>query len=136
MNNIILKLSAAFIAVFGLVSLFMTSSVIFDLFEIRSKEGNYIPFIVDTNFVCSLIYLLAAYGFFIKSSLAPVCLFIATIILIVAYVALIFYINSGGIYETKTVKAMLFRIAVTILFAGIAWYYITRTKLLNVPLNK
>lgn len=136
MNTMILKTSAITLGIFGLVSLFMTGSITFDLFGIRAKEGNYIPFIVAVNFICSILYLLASYGFFIKSRLAPFCLLIATIILISAYIALIFYIYSGGVCETKTVEVMLFRIAVTILFTGIAWYYITRTRLLNAPLTK
>ncbi len=127
----ILKITGVILALFGLVSLFLTGSILLDLFHMRAKEGNYVPFIVDTNFVCSFIYLFAAYGFFIKSRFAPTALFLALIILILAYVALVIHINSGGKYETRTVTAMLFRIAITILYAGIAWYYITRTKLLS-----
>ena len=132
MKNIILKLSALFLGVFGLVSLFMTGSIIFDLFEIRAKADNFIPFIIYTNFVCSFIYLFASYGLITKNKLTTICLFIAVAILIIAYVGLILYINSGGAYQTRTVIVMLFRIAVTIIFAGIAWYYISRTKLGSV----
>jgi hypothetical protein len=59
-------------------------------------------------------------------------LFIAVGILIVAYIALIIYIQVGGVFEMKTVKAMLARISLTILLAGVSWYYITRTKLMAV----
>ncbi len=133
MTNIILKLSAVFLALFGLTSLFMTGSIIFDLFELRAKEGHYVPFIVYINFICSFIYLLASYGFLVKGRSATLLLFIASAILIFAYVGLILYINSGGIYETKTVKVMLLRVGITIFFAGVSWYFITRTKLLSEP---
>ncbi|HXS56353.1 MAG TPA: hypothetical protein VN726_09525 [Hanamia sp.] len=129
----ILKITGVILAAFGFISLFLTGSILLDLFHMRAKEGNYIPFIVNTNFICSLIYLFAAYGFFVKNKFAPTSLFIAAIILVIAYVGLIIHINSGGKYETRTVTAMLFRIAITLLYAGIAWYYITRTKLLNKP---
>lgn len=129
----ILKITGSILAIFGLITLFLTASILFDLFNMRQKEGNYIPFIVDVNFVCSFLYLFAAYGFFVKNRFAPTALFIAAIILAVAYVGLIIYINAGGKYETKTVTAMLFRIAITLLYTGIAWYYITRTKLLSKP---
>ena len=132
-KNLILKLSAAIVAIFGLLSLFMTGSIIFDLFNIRVAEGNYIPFIVYTNFICSFIYLFAAYGFLVQNRLTTGSLFIAGALLIIAYIGLVFYINYGGSYETKTVKAMLFRIAVTTLLAGVSWYYITRTNLLSAP---
>ena len=133
MNNIVLKISAVAIGIFGLVSLFMTGSIIFNLFGIRATEAHFIPFIVYTNFGCSLIYLLASYGFLIKNRMATISLFLVAAILIIAYIALIFYIYSGGVYETRTIKIMLFRVAVTLFFAGIAWYHITRVTLLNVP---
>ena len=132
MSNIIMKVSAVLVGILGVVSLFMTASIIFDLFEIREKEGNYVPFIVYANFVCSFLYLYCCYGFFTKNKCTTTCLFIAVGILIVAYIALIIYIQVGGVFEMKTVKAMLARISLTILLAGISWYYITRTKLMAV----
>lgn len=53
----------------------------------------------------------------------------STIILISALVGLFYHINSGGIYETKTIGAMIFRISVTIVFAIIAYFTITKKKL-------
>jgi hypothetical protein len=40
----------------------MSGSVIFDLFGIREKEGNYVLFIVLANFIAGFFYLLSAYG--------------------------------------------------------------------------
>jgi hypothetical protein len=54
---------AIVLAVFGLVALFLSSSVIFDLFSVRAKEGNYVLFVVWANFLSSILYLFAAYGF-------------------------------------------------------------------------
>jgi hypothetical protein len=130
MGNIIMKVSAVLVGILGVVSLFMTSSIIFDLFEIREKEGNYVPFIVYANFVCSFLYLYCSYGFFTKNRWTTILLFVAVGILILAYIALIIYIQVGGIFEMKTVKAMLGRISLTIVLAGVSWYYITRTKLI------
>ncbi|HNO55047.1 MAG TPA: hypothetical protein PKI85_08045, partial [Chitinophagaceae bacterium] len=55
---------------FGLVTVFMASSVIFDLFGIREKEGNYVLFIVYTNLICGILYLLAAYTTWTKPKLS------------------------------------------------------------------
>jgi hypothetical protein len=55
---------------------------------------------------------------------------ISTLILIVAFIGLKIHANSGGIYETKTIGAMIFRIAVTLVFAIIAFFTI------NKQLNK
>lgn len=53
---------AFLLAAFGLLTLFLSASVIFDLFGIRAKEGNYVLFIVWANFISSIIYLIASYG--------------------------------------------------------------------------
>ncbi|HUZ58336.1 MAG TPA: hypothetical protein VMU83_06105 [Hanamia sp.] len=64
MKPIILIIAGFIIALFGLVTLFMSTSVIFGFFQIREKEGNYVLFVVVANFICAFLYLAAAYGFF------------------------------------------------------------------------
>lgn len=105
-----------FLLLFGAVTVFMSSSVLFDWFEIRAKEGNYVPGIVWANFVCGILYLVAAYGIFRQQIWARFPLTIALITLILAYIGLFIHINNGGLYETKTVGAMAFRIGVTAIF--------------------
>ena len=105
-----------FLVLFGAVTVFMSSSVLFDWFGIRAKEGNYVPGIVWANFVCGILYLVAAYGIFHHQIWARFPLTIALIILILAYIGLFIHINNGGLYETKTIGAMAFRIGVTAIF--------------------
>ena len=126
MKEAVLKSSAAFMLLLGLVSLFMTTSIIFDLFHIREMEGHYVPFIVYVNFVCAIIYLITAYGFFKEKKFTTTYLFVASSILVVAFIALLIYILKGGIYEIKTVKAVAVRILITIAFTGIAWNYLSK----------
>lgn len=126
MKRILTISLAGVLAIFGLLTLFMSSAVIFDLFNIRIKQGNYVAFIVWTNLICSFIYLVAAYGLFkVKSWAAPI-LGIATMILIAAYSSLKIYISGGGIYETKTVYAMIFRISLTLALAIITYFLIPK----------
>lgn len=120
--HIILKLSGVFLAFMGGISLFMTSSILLNWFGIREIEGNYVPFIVYANLVCSILYLFAARYFFTKNKRATILLSIAFIILIVSFVGLIFYINSGNVYELKTVMAMVFRTCITLAFAAVSWF--------------
>lgn len=117
MNLRILKAAVVILALFGLLTIFMAGSIIFDKFGIREKEGNYVPFIVWANFICGFLYLIAAYGFIKMQKWTANILIIAFVILIVAFGGLLIYINSGGIYETKTLAAMVFRTAVTLAFA-------------------
>jgi hypothetical protein len=119
---------AILLAGFGLLTLFLSSSVIFDLFGIRVKEGNYVLFIVWANFLSSILYLVAAYGFMknMKWTFKP--LGISVIILSVAFIGLFIHISSGGIYETKTIMAMLFRTTVTIAFTALAFFVISKNN--------
>jgi len=115
---------------FALLTLFLSTSVIFDLFGIRAKEGNYVLFVVWSNFISSILYLFAAYGFIKNKNWTTTLLGISTLILIAAFIGLKIHTNSGGIYETKTIGAMIFRIAVTLVFVIIAFFTI------NKQLNK
>ena len=105
-----------FLILFGGVTLFMSSSVLFDWFGIRAKEGNYVPGIVWANFVCGILYLIAAYGILKNLTWAKFPLIISMIILVFAYIGLFIHINNDGLYETKTIGAMAFRIGVTAIF--------------------
>jgi hypothetical protein len=110
--------AAVIIAAFGLITLFLSSSVIFDLFGMRAKEGDYVLFVVVANLVSSLLYLLAVYGIIINKTWTTKVLSIAVVLLLMAFAWLFVHINIGGIYETKTISAMVFRITITLLFAG------------------
>lgn len=112
---------------FALLTIFMSSSVLFDWFGIRAKEGNYVPFIVKTNLTMGFVYLIAAYGFIKSKSWAFWLMLSAALFLFFAFAGFYIHIHSGGIYETKTIGAMAFRIAFTLLFAGLI-YIITNKK--------
>ena len=129
MKKYIPYILATLLTGFGLLTLFLSTSVIFDLFGIRAKEGNYVLFVVWSNFISSILYLFAAYGFIKNKKWTATLLGISTLILIAAFIGLKIHINSGGIYETKTVGAMILRISVTLLFAIISYFVITKKKL-------
>ncbi|MFD1613882.1 hypothetical protein [Gelatiniphilus marinus] len=125
-KKIINAVSATILALFALLTLFLSSSVIFDWFGIRAKEGNYVLFIVWANFICSILYLFAAYGFLIRTKWTFWILIIALSVLIIAFIALQFHISNGGIYEEKTIGAMVFRMLVTLIFSLLAFYNINK----------
>jgi hypothetical protein len=113
---------------FALLTLFLSSSVLFDLFGIREKEGDYVLFVVWANFVSSLLYLFAAYGFLKQKKVTFNILSISALILIMALVGLFVHINSGGLYETKTIGAMIFRISITLAFVLLAYFKFIRNE--------
>ncbi len=118
MKKIILLI---FLLLFGGVTLFMSSSVLFDWFGIRAKEGNFVPLVVWANFLCGILYLITAFGILRNQTWAKIPLLISLGILILANIALFIHINNGGLYETKTIGAMAFRIGVTAIFLFITF---------------
>ena len=100
--------------------------MIFGLFDIRGKEGNYVLFVVNANFICAFLYMAAAYGFFTKKRRTTMVLNFSVGILVIAFIGLGIHIYSGGIYEEKTVYAMMFRTVVTIGFLLISLKYISK----------
>ena len=120
---------AIILAAFGLITLFLSSAVIFDLFGIRANQGNYVLFVVWSNFISSLLYLFAAYGFVTAKKWTPLLLAISTITLIIAFLGLIIHIYAGGLYETKTIGALIFRTSVTLVFTLLAYFTITKKKI-------
>ena len=119
---------AIILAAFGFLTLFLSSSVIFDLFGIRANQGNYVLFVVWSNFISSLLYLFAGYGFVTTKKWTTPLLGISTSILTISFIGLIIHVNSGGLYETKTIGAMIFRISLTLVFTILAYFTITKRK--------
>lgn len=128
MKKVTIYTSAIFLGLFGLITLFLSTSVILDLFGIRAKEGNYVLFVVWANFISSILYLFASYGFMKIRKWTYVPLAISTIILAAAFVGLKYHINTGGVYEVKTVTAMIFRTSITLIFTLIAYFTISKKK--------
>jgi len=128
MKKTLLYIIATVLAAFGLLTLFLSGSVIFDLFDVRAKEGNYVLFVVWANFLSSILYLISAYGFIKGKKWTIKPLGITTMVLVIAFTGLLIHVNAGGIYETKTIGAMLFRITVTIVFAALAFILISKNN--------
>ena len=116
------------LSLFGLLTLFLSASVIFDLFGIRAMEGNYVLFVVWSNFISSIIYLLSVYGLLNKQKWVPLVLALSTVILIIAFVGLKMHIKAGGLYEVKTVGAMMFRSGITIVFTILSYIVVKKEK--------
>ena len=119
---------AIILGLFALLTLFLSSSVIFDLFNIRQKEGNYVLFVVWANFISSILYLFAAYGLMKAKQWSALVLLTTAIILTATFIALKVHISNGGIYEPKTVNAMIFRTLLTFAFAAAAYFLIATKK--------
>lgn len=130
MNDKALKISGTVLGLFGILSLFISTSVILDFFGMREREGDSVFFIVYINFLSSFAYLFCSYGFLTKKKWTTKVLFATLAILLASYIGLICYIQAGNEIELLLIIVMLIRVSLTIIFAGLSWYYITRTRLI------
>ena len=129
----------AVLLLFGGVTLFLSSSILLDLFGMREKEGNYVQFVVLANFFASILYFAAAIGLLAHKWWARYPLWMASVVLLVTSLAFGWYIYQGGVHEQRTIVAMIFRTLLTIVFyatairVGRAHQPQTRTISTNIP---
>lgn len=115
------KFLALFIAIFGLLTLYLSGSIILDLFGVRETQGNYVSFVVWANFMSSLIYLGVTIGLFTDKEWTMRWLLVSIVILISTYIGFWVYVYLDGVYEEKTVMAIPFRIGVTSILLFLNW---------------
>ena len=111
---ILLYVLAAVLLLFGALTLFLSTSIILDLFGIRAREGNYVPVVVWANFIVSFLYILAAAGLFAQKPWTLSALKVAVLILLGAGIAFGWHVFNGGIHEQKTIGALIFRTLITL----------------------
>ena len=108
------------IIAFGALTLFLSTSVLLDLFGIRERESPYVPAVVVANLIASLLYLPAGAGLLMKRGWTARLLATAVVVLLVGAVFLALYIAAGGEYRTATIGALTFRTLLTSAFYLIA----------------
>ena len=107
-------------AIFGVITLFASSSVLFGYSDILEKEGNYAPFVLWGNLISGPLYLLAAIGFIYSKKWTLKLLLGILVILGVNLIIFIFFLINGENYESETLMALSFRLAVTGILAFFA----------------
>lgn len=128
MKKAISYFMAAVLLAFGLLTLFLSSSLLLDLFGVREKEGNYVLIVVWANLISSLIYIYSAYGFVKNIKRTSYLLAASILIMIIAYIGFIFHVNGGGLHEAKTFGALAFRTGFSTVSALIAFFIVTKSQ--------
>ncbi len=119
-----LKAAAIFAIIFGVLTLFSGGQVLFFDGEARTAAGNYVPFVLWFNFLAGFAYIIAGIGLLMGRQYAKKLAMLIAIATIIAFAAFGIHIFTGGLYENRTVGAMVLRSAVWIiisLIAAAAW---------------
>ena len=125
-SKTILNITGALLFIFGVISLFVSSAVLFDFFGIREKKGDYVHFVVLANFFCSILYLISSCGFFKRKRWSFTVLESAAILLLITFFAMTIHVYLGNKYEEETIYALIFRILVTLIFLFVASKYLPK----------
>jgi hypothetical protein len=107
-------------AIFGIVTIIVGGKTLFGGAEERTAAGNIVPFVLWFNFVAGFAYVIAGVGLFLWRRWAAqlsAAIAAATIAVFIAFGA---YIFLGGVFESRTVGAMIIRSTVWIIIAASA----------------
>ncbi len=127
-KSIVKTITLGGLVLFTAITLFLSTSILLDLFGIREHQGNYVPLVIWSNFLCGWLYSLSLLGLFSHKKWSVVPLVVALFILMGAFTGLLIHILDGGPYEDKTITALFLRIILT-LFFSLGTYVTTKPQL-------
>ncbi|PPJ49056.1 hypothetical protein C0075_00235 [Rhizobium sp. KAs_5_22] len=116
-----LKTAGAIGLVFGLLTVFSGGTALFGGEAAQAAVGNAVPFVLWFNFAAGFFYVVAGLGLLLNRSWAvwlSIAIAVATALVLVAFGL---HVAGGGVYEMRTVGAMLLRAAVWAVIAAISW---------------
>mgnify|MGYP003666914361 CR=1 FL=1 len=115
-----LKAAAVVGMVFGLMTIVSGGNALFGDAAARAAVGKAVPFVLWFNFAAGFVYVVAGAGLLFRRRWAlwlSVAILVATILVFIAFAI---HAQQGGLYETRTVGAMILRISVWAMIAYLA----------------
>ena len=126
-KKILTKIIAILAILYGIMTIKAGGSILF-IDEMRLAAGDYVPFVLWINFLLGFAYITAGIGLFLEKTWAKNLSFSIAGITLITFVALGSHIALGGLFKTKTLKAMVVR---SVVWVGIAFYTLKKTKTNN-----
>lgn len=118
------QVTALVMGAFGLLTLVASSAVLFNVGGAREAAGAIVLLVLWMNFGAAFLYIIAAFGLFRLQPWAPFPVLLAALLLFVAAIGFLVHVQQGGPYEARTIGALAFRIAVTVLLYLAARYFV------------
>ncbi|MCF6190787.1 MAG: hypothetical protein L3J51_09925 [Cocleimonas sp.] len=114
-------IASAIAVLFGLLTLKSGGEVLFIDGAGRAAAGNYVPYVLWFNFLMGFVYIVAGVGLWLKKTWAiwlSITIAVATLIIFAIFGV---DILLGGLFEPRTVKAMILRSSVWISISTFAY---------------
>lgn len=115
------KILGLIAVLFAALTLFKSGQVIFGPQSARDAVGDFVPFVVQFNFVAGFLYLLAGIGIFLGRGWA---LGLSALIAVATLITTAFFARhlvTGGSYEMQTVGALGIRSTFWIVVTFVLW---------------
>lgn len=116
-----LKATAILAVLFGAITLFKAGSILYGAPSAREAVGDYVPFVVQFNFVAGAFYIIAGIGIYLKQGWAGVVSALIAGATILTAAAFALHIFAGGKYEMQTIGALAIRTAFWVTITLIMW---------------
>ncbi|WP_421812394.1 hypothetical protein [Flagellimonas sp.] len=127
-KRVIRTITLTGLILFTILTLFLSTSILLDVFGIREQQGHYVPLVIWSNFLSGCLYTLSLIGLFSHKRWSIVPMILALFILVGAFIGLFAHIFNGSQFEDKTIIALFLRIVLTLFFA-LGTYVSTKTQL-------
>ncbi len=98
--------------VFGLLTIKSGGSILFGPQSARSAAGNVVDFVLWFNFSAGFLYIFCGFGLWTQKNWAVSLSGLIALMTLLVFLALGVHIISGGMFENRTVAAMILRLAV------------------------
>lgn len=113
--------------VFGVTTIISGGKVLFGDDAARTAVGDYIPFVVWSNFLLGFAYMGAALGLLWQARWAAWLALAIVGATAITFAAFGVHMATGGAFEMRTVAAMSLRLGVWLVIASFAWRALMRT---------
>jgi hypothetical protein len=117
--GIAFKLLSIFLFIFGVATLKSGSAVLFFDDAAKKASGNYVPFVLWANFLAGFFYIIAAIGIYHQRSWSAKLSKTIAFFTVGLFFAFGIHILTGGLYEPRTVFAMILRCLVWIVSSAL-----------------
>ncbi len=107
-KNIVVKIAAVVAILFGIITVKAGGATLF-IEEVRLVAGDYVPFVLWSNFILGFAYIIAGVGLFLGKSWAKTLSLTIAGLTLATYAAFGIHIALGGLFKAKTVKVMIVR---------------------------
>jgi hypothetical protein len=115
-------ISAIVAILFGLLTIKSGGSVLFTDGEARLAAGNYVDFVLWSNFLAGFFYVATGIGIWLQKPWSATAAIIIAVLTALIFAALGVYIINGGESEQRTTIAMALRTLVWTVIAITSWH--------------